>query len=71
MCDHVTLETGPSGRLVMVEPELQPGLVRRVFYSTPDGALEWAALDDWRANGERARFYGFASRELPASMVSA
>lgn len=69
MCDHVTVEIGANGRLVMVEPELQPGLVRRVFWRTPADTLEWAALDDWRANGERARFYGFASRELPASMT--
>ena len=30
----------------------------------------WAAYDDWRSQHERARFFGFASRELPASMTS-
>ena len=69
MCDYVTLETGANGALVMVEPEVQPGLMRRVFRYLPDGALEYAPYDDWKAHGERARFYGFASRELPSSMT--
>lgn len=68
MVDHVTLETGSRGSLVMIEPD-QPGLTRRAFRRMPNGALEWATYADWQANGERARFYGFASRELPASMT--
>lgn len=68
MVDHVTLETDASGRIVMVEPELRKGLTRRVFRYLSDGSLEWAAYADWQRDGERARFFGFASRELPASM---
>lgn len=71
MSDGVTVEIGYNGRVVMVEPELRPGLTRRVFHRMPDGALQWAALTDWQANNERARFYSFASRELPESMVCA
>ena len=66
----IKIETGSNGRIVLVEPELQKGLTRRVFSYLADGSLEWAALSDWRENGERARFFGFASRDLPASMVS-
>ena len=65
----VTLEIGPNGSTVMVEPVLRKGLTRRVFRYTADGSLEWAAYDDWRSQHERARFFGFASRELPASMT--
>ena len=65
-----TIETGSDGRVVLVEPEIKAGLTRRVFSYMPDGALEWAALSDWRENGVRARFFGFANRELPSSMVS-
>jgi len=66
----VTLEIGPNGSTVMVEPVLLKGLTRRVFRYMADGSLEWAAYDDWRSQHERARFFGFASRELPASMTS-
>lgn len=66
----VTLETGPAGSTVMVEPELRKGLTRRVFRYTETGHLEWAAYDDWRSSYERARFFGFASRELPQSMTA-
>ena len=55
---------------VMVEPELQKGLTRRVFRRMLDGSLEWATYDDWRMHNERARFFGFCSRDLPASMTS-
>jgi hypothetical protein len=58
-----------SGATVLFEPELRPGLTRRVFRYTASGHLEWAAFADWAASGERARFFGFASRELPASMT--
>lgn len=54
----------------LVEPVLRKGLTRRVFRYMADGSLEWAAYDDWRSQHERARFFGFASRELPASMTS-
>ncbi len=70
MVDYVTVETGLNGSIVMVEPELRKGLTRRVFRWMPDGSLEWAAYADWQAHNERARFFGFASRELPASMTS-
>lgn len=55
---------------VLIEPELQAGLTRRVFRYMKNGGLEWASFEDWRAYGERARFFGFASRELPTSMIS-
>lgn len=67
----VTIETGSSGCMVLIEPPLRAGLTRRVFRYMPNGALEYATFEDWRANRDRARFYGFASRELPESMVSA
>jgi len=70
MIDYVTSETGYRGTLVLVEPELPEGLVRRVFRYMQNGALEWAALSDWRENNERARFYGFHSRELPSTMTN-
>ena len=70
MIDYVTLETGSNGSIVMVEPELREGLTRRVFRRMPDGSLEWAAYTDWQVCNERARFFGFASGELPSSMTS-
>lgn len=70
MSEGVTVEIGPAGRMVMVEPEQRPGLDRRVFYRTALDTLEWAHFSDWREHGERARWYGFASRELPETMVS-
>lgn len=66
----VTVEIGSGGSTVMVEPELRKGLTRRVFRRMLDGSLEWAAYDDWRTHNERARFFGFASRDLPSSMTS-
>ena len=69
--DYVSLEIGANGRTVMVEPETHPGLVRRVFRRCTNGALEYATLADWRAHGDRARFYGYASRELPDTMTRA
>lgn len=65
----VTTEIGNDGRLVMVEPETHPNLTRRVFRYIGD-ALEYATLPDWRENNSRARWYGFASRELPPSMTN-
>ena len=70
MIDYVTVEIGANGSVVMVEPELRKGLTRRVFRRMLDGSLEWAAYDDWRTHNERARFFGFASRDLPSSMTS-
>ena len=69
--DYVTIEVGANGRVVMVEPPQRAGITRRVFSRVLDGSLEWAAFADWRENGQRARFYGFASRELPSSMTCA
>ena len=36
----VTLEIGPNGSTVMVEPVLRKGLTRRVFRYTADGRSE-------------------------------
>lgn len=66
--DGITLETGNRGTLVMIEPELKPGLTRRVFKRMPDGSLDWTSLADWRLNNERARWFGFGGKELPESM---
>ena len=67
--EGVSLMTLSDGRLLMVEPEPHTkNLTRRCFHQMPDGALEWASYDDVQENGTRARFYGFASRELPATM---
>ena len=68
--DGCSLMTLHDGRLLLVEPELRPGLTRRCFYPLPGGGYEWAAYDDVQENGTRARFYGWASKELPASMVT-
>lgn len=54
---------------LFIEPVSPHGLARRVFRRMEGGALEWANLDEWQALGERARFYGFASRDLPESAV--
>lgn len=67
--DHVTLETGPRGQTVMVEPEQRPGLDRRVFFYEASGDLMWAHYADWRAHGEKARFYCHISKDLPATMT--
>lgn len=55
-------------RIVVIEPELQPGLVRRAFRITAEGFLEWTPLADWVDHGERARFYGYASKHFPSSI---
>lgn len=66
---HVTIETGPGGTTVMVEPERRNGLDRRVFRQEPDDTYVWAHYADWRKNGERARFYAYAPKELPTTMT--
>lgn len=68
--NHVTLETGPRGQSVMVEPVRRSGLDQRVFFWEASGGLMWAHYSDWRVNGERARWYCHASKELPASMTA-
>lgn len=52
---------------VFIEPETDPRIARRVFRLMECGALEYALLTDWQESADRARFYGFASRELPSS----
>lgn len=66
---HVKIETDASGRIVMIEPKRRAGLDERVFRQIGE-SYEWAHLKDYRENGPRARFYGWASKELPASMTS-
>lgn len=46
----------------------RPGLDRRVFRRMECGALEWAHYADWTRDASRARFYGYASRELPQNI---
>ena len=70
MIDYVTVEIGSNGSTVMDLSRSFHGLTRRVFRRMLDGSLEWAAYEDWRMHHERARFFGFASRDLPASMTS-
>ena len=50
-----------------LEPETH-GLDRRVFrYESNliESYIEFAYHADWKAHGERARWYGFANREMP------
>lgn len=64
---YVKTEIGSDGRVVMVEPPQRTGLDRRVFRELP-GGFEWCHHADWLAHGPRARWYGWSSKELPASM---
>lgn len=66
---HITIETDSRGVIVIIEPEQRKGLDRRVFRQVGNG-YEWAHLSDWRQHGSRARFYGWQSKELPASMTT-
>lgn len=69
MTDFVTTEIDARGTMVLIEPEQRKGLDRRVFKQV-GMAWEWAHFADWKQHGSRARFYGWASRDLPASMTS-
>jgi hypothetical protein len=66
---HVKIETDPRGQIVMIEPFRRKGLDQRVFRQIGEH-YEWAHLADYRQNGTRARFYGWAAKELPSSMTS-
>ena len=68
--DYVALMTLSDGTLCMVEPPQPAGLDRRVFRICGDG-YEWAHWHDVQSNGARARWYGYASKELPATMTRA
>lgn len=55
---------------VYIEKET-PGLDRRVFryeHGRIGSHIECAYWLDYRENGERARWYGFANRQLPAGV---
>lgn len=65
----VSLITLADGALGMVEPERAKGLDRRVFRQC-DGGYEWSHLADIEENGSRARWYHYAPRELPESMIA-
>lgn len=65
---HVTIETGSSGLVVLVEPKCRKGSNRRVFRQV-GMHYEWAHFDDWRSNGERAHFHKWNANELPKSMT--
>lgn len=71
MSNAVKIETGTDGRIVLIEPEQRKGLDRRVFRYVNGSALEWAHFADWRQHNVRARWYGYASKELPATMTAA
>jgi hypothetical protein len=64
----ITILTTFDGQMLMVEPIINPALDRRAFRRV-GSAYEWAHLADVEANGARARFYGWASKELPESMT--
>ena len=70
MGNGITILTTSDGQMFMVEPVINPTLDRRAFRRIGD-AYEWAHLSDVEANGARARFYGWASKELPESMTCA
>ena len=65
---HVKVEIGSNGRTVLVEPPQRAGLDRRVFWWNGEH-WEWAHYSDWLAYGSRARFYGWASKDLPQTMT--
>lgn len=65
---HVQITNDHNGAIVLIEPEQRPGLDRRVFRQLGDG-YEWSHLSDFLGNGSRARWYGFASKELPSTMT--
>lgn len=55
---------------VYLEPET-PGLDRRVFRYEHDrigSLIECAYWRDYQLNGGRARWYGFANREMPCGV---
>ena len=56
-----------DGTLCLVEPEQRKGLDRRVFRHCGK-AYEWAHFEDVTANGKRARWFGYAGKELPETM---
>jgi hypothetical protein len=66
----ISILTTFDGQMLMVEPVINPALDRRAFRRAGN-AYEWAHLSDVEANGTRARFYGWASKELPESMTCA
>lgn len=68
MPDGVTTLTLSDGTFCLVEPEQRPGLDRRVF-AEHDGGYVWAHYADVQQHGKRARWYGWHSRELPATMT--
>ena len=68
--EHVTTIILHDGTLCLVEPPQRKGLDRRVFRAIESG-YEWAHLADVEANNSRARWFGYASKELPATMVAA
>jgi len=67
--DGVTLITLPDGRLGMIEPvEKNQRVFRRC--GPYHEFLEWSYKADIDKNGSRARWYGFASKELPSTMTN-
>jgi len=66
--DGVSALVLANGIMLLVEPMTNPNLDRRAFRSVGN-SYEWAHLSDVQANDVRARFYGWASKELPASMI--
>jgi len=66
MIDYGTFH-GVPGK-IYVEPPSPHGLRRRAFRAIGD-AWEYAYLRDIQLNGRHARFYGYAPRDLPASIT--
>lgn len=48
-----------------------PGLDRRIFryeHDRIESYIEFSYFKDWQENGSRARWYGFANREMPENI---
>lgn len=68
--EGVSIMTLSDGTVCLVEPQQRQGLDRRAFRQCGNG-YEWAHLADVSENGRRARWYGYASKELPSTMTTA
>jgi hypothetical protein len=59
-----------DGTLALVAPKpANPRMDHQVFRANPYGGYEWAHFADVETNNTRARWYGWGSPELPATMI--
>lgn len=67
--NHVSTMILSDGTTCLVEPPQREGSDRRVFRECGAG-WEWAHWREVASYGPRARWYGYASRELPETMTA-